>query len=983
MGLFSVQQKLLAVFTAIFLFYFSANAQTTIVFGKVTTVDKEPVDGAAIYLINTSLGASSDTEGKFQIDNIPIGRNQLVFSYLSFQSDTISIFLNPNQVLDLGTIVLSESINRLSEIEVSAQLQKGSENKAINLTKNSSKVITVVSSEAMGKLPDKNAAESVKRIAGAAVQNSKGEGAYISLRGTPLDWTATLVNGDRLPVADEENTSRIFEFEVFPSELIDYIVVSRTVTPDMEGDNIGGSINFLTKSSVEKRTLKVNCALGASILAQKPTGTLNFMWGDISKSKKFSYLINGSYFGRYYASQTSKLAFGSNYNHGLNRLELKDYDGTRNTMGANFACEYKVNEHVKIGSKIIFGSMLDDKWQRKTMYVWASGEGKSVRLQSIHGKLNRYLGGGEFFSELNYGKFSLAARLSSYHNQFNYGNVPYAKGDPRNGYYTMEFGLRSVFTFTDVDTVDLYGNEFTGATGQVPFPTKLIGDDNPYGRGDDYRNIQPRTTAVISPDSFEFKRAFSELNTTKETDPIVVQLDASYKFNDAIKLQAGAKFRWKFGSREISFHEWLYNITNQQSAEPIYMTSLNTEPFNERGGYLRQYGSPYKGTFMPFITKEQNSDFLDQYAYRLRELSMNEQNPAFREWVGSTYTYREYQSAAYVMGDFEIGKKISVITGIRMEHTDIHIESDTLSSVFALDTATSTIYYPAESRFTDIRYFAWLPTLNVNYAITNNMMLRAAVSRTYHRQNFAETKPGFAVIKYTDFEFIFGNPNLKPAYSYNFDLMYEYYWGNKGMFSLGTYYKFITDHIFATAQSDFDARTGIVFKSFSNAGKSWVWGAEINIQRKFDFIPKWGSGFGVSANATYSISRMQVPGRDAKQAMAEQTPLLFNVALFYEKYGINTRLALNYTGAYLKELNLASVKGIGLLHKNTDFDIFQGDNYSLDFQCSYDFLDHFSVYVEFNNLLDWPFTEYRGKKERPLRTEFYRQRGQVGFKYEL
>jgi TonB-dependent receptor len=213
--------------------------------------------------------------------------------------------------------------------------------------------------------------------------------------------------------------------------------------------------------------------------------------------------------------------------------------------------------------------------------------------------------------------------------------------------------------------------------------------------------------------------------------------------------------------------------------------------------------------------------------------------------------------------------------------------------------------------------------------------------------------------------------------------MYEYYWGNKGMFSLGTYYKFITDHIFATAQSDFDARTGIVFKSFSNAGKSWVWGAEINIQRKFDFIPKWGSGFGVSANATYSISRMQVPGRDAKQAMAEQTPLLFNVALFYEKYGINTRLALNYTGAYLKELNLASVKGIGLLHKNTDFDIFQGDNYSLDFQCSYDFLDHFSVYVEFNNLLDWPFTEYRGKKERPLRTEFYRQRGQVGFKYEL
>ncbi|MBK8659914.1 MAG: TonB-dependent receptor, partial [Bacteroidetes bacterium] len=303
---------------------------------------------------------------------------------------------------------------------------------------------------------------------------------------------------------------------------------------------------------------------------------------------------------------------------------------------------------------------------------------------------------------------------------------------------------------------------------------------------------------------------------------------------------------------------------------------------------------------------------------------MTERNPAFREWVGSTYTYREYQSMGYVMGDFKIASKFNIVTGLRLEHTDIQVESDTLSTKFALDTATGTIYYPSEKRFTDIKYLAWLPALNFNYSIRPDMMLRFAVSRTYHRQNFAETKPGFAVIKYTDFEFVFGNPNLKPAYSYNFDLMYELYWGNKGMFSIGTYYKYVIDHIFATAQADFDARTGIVFKSFTNAGKSWVWGAEVNLQRKFDFIPSWGSGFGVNANITYSISRMQVaPGREIKQAMAEQTPLLYNVALFYEKYGVNARIALNYTGAYLKELNLASVKGIGLIHKNTDFDIFR------------------------------------------------------------
>ncbi|HRG89380.1 MAG TPA: TonB-dependent receptor, partial [Chitinophagales bacterium] len=110
---------------------------------------------------------------------------------------------------------------------------------------------------------------------------------------------------------------------------------------------------------------------------------------------------------------------------------------------------------------------------------------------------------------------------------------------------------------------------------------------------------------------------------------------------------------------------------------------------------------------------------------------------------------------------------------------------------------------------------------------------------------------------------------------------------------------------------------------------------------------------------------------------------LYNIALFYEKYGVNARIALNYTGAYLKELNLASVKGIGLLHKDSSFDTYQGENYSLDFQLAYTFKKHFTVFMEANNLLDWPFYEYRGVKDRPLRVEYYRQRGQVGFKYEL
>jgi TonB-dependent receptor len=238
---------------------------------------------------------------------------------------------------------------------------------------------------------------------------------------------------------------------------------------------------------------------------------------------------------------------------------------------------------------------------------------------------------------------------------------------------------------------------------------------------------------------------------------------------------------------------------------------------------------------------------------------------------------------------------------------------------------------------------------------------------------------------------VVGNPNLKPAYSYNLDFIYEYYWGNKGMFSIGTYGKYIIDHIFMTVSSDTtqsfatDATAGFVTKSFKNAGNSWVWGVEADFKRKFDFLPRFLSGFGLSANITYSISRMYVPGRSKGQQMAEQTPLLYNVSLFYEKYGVNARIAMNYTGASLLELNLVSKPGGNgeLLHKDKSFDTFLGEIYSLDFQLSYDFLKHFSVYIEANNLLDSPYKEYRGDPNRPIRIEYYKPRGQIGFKYEL
>ncbi|HWB63889.1 MAG TPA: TonB-dependent receptor, partial [Chitinophagales bacterium] len=599
----------------------------------------------------------------------------------------------------------------------------------------------------------------------------------------------------------------------------------------------------------------------------------------------------------------------------------------------------------------------------------------TMNLQNIHGKLNRLLAGGDLEAEYKPSpRLRFYAHVSSFSNRFWYGNVPYNNNDPRNGYFTAEFSLKHPGYYKDASIIN---------TGGSPYLGKLLDLDDSTGHGDNYRNIQPQYSYAVAPDSFEFKRLFTEINNTFERNPIVAQLDGSYAITDRIKISAGAKFYWKYGERNISYHEWQFDKSTQTGAQQYLMTNLNLEPVNPNGGYLPEYGDPYSKILMPFLTRPQLTAMVSQFANRWFEYTMNEENVEYWLWVGSSYKYHEYTSSGYIMADATLFGCLNLTGGLRIENNSMYVTGDTLDTQPTIDYTTGYVYYKKQSRTIKNNTLAFLPSLNLTWNIKDNQNLRFAVSRTYHRQNFSEVKPGAAVINYSDFEFTFGNPNLKPTYSVNLDIAYEYFWGNKGMFEIGSYYKYITDHIFATTQADADPTTGIIYKSFQNAGKSWVWGVEAMFKRRFDFLPKFLSGFGVDANITYSLSRMQVPGRYKQQPLAEQTPLLYNVALFYEKYGVSARVALNYTGPFLKALNLAAVTGIGLVHKDDSYDVFMSENYSLDAQVAYSFKKHFMVYIELNNLVDSPYKEYRGDPNRPVRVEYYRQRGQIGFKYTL
>jgi TonB-dependent receptor len=948
----------------------------------------ERLTGVTVAIPALKKGVTTDAKGVFEIADVDTGRYEIELRYVGFITEKRWIQVGNHKTADLGTVELKKTGTALKEVVVNGGFKEGSASKAINMTKASNKVVTVVSSETIAKMPDKNAADAMQRVAGASVEKSKGEGNIVSLRGTPTDWTATLINGNRLPTANEGDASRIFDFSLFPSRLIDYIMVTRTITPDMEGDNIGGAINFLTRSAMKERTLELDVATGYSALARKPAAEVNFLYGDATKNQKFSFVVDGSYYTRVYAADAPVIAYGTNFNHSLARLELKKYTGQRQTFGINLAAEYRPSETFKIGTKLIHGRLTDDKWQQKTMYNWSDGSGARIRLQNIHGVLESRLYGGELNSEWKPSeKLTVTASAASYYNRFEYGNYPYGKGDNRNGYYTVEY-ISPLLEFTDKINTNFYGQAYdpNNAKDPNPYPYKFLDIDNPYHNGGDhYNNIQPKYQQLgmpgvgVNASEYYLSGAFADQNTSWESDPLILQLNGKYAVNSKITITAGAKYRMKEGERKLGYYEWRL-VPGVSKISLDNFQTMNMDPHND---YLKEWDSPYTGTFMPFLTRDQMRSFPTQYADSLNGIPMDTSNNNYQDWVGAQYKYRENVTAGYIMADAKLGEKVQLTGGLRLEHTYLHETSDTL-----VDDPYSTIGVKAEERLTTRNYIALLPALNMQYMPGRNDKIRAAVSRTFHRPNFQETKPGAPIWQRENFIRIYGNPNLKPSYSLNLDLMYEHYWGTKGMWSIGGYYKDVTDHIFVSSEADDNPfNAGVMNKTFLNADQSFVAGVEAAIERKFDFLPGILSGFGVNANLTWSYSEMQVPGRPQKQAMSEQAPLLYNVALFYEYNKLTSRLGLNYRGAYISDINLAAnpdpAAGGKPLHLDTDYDLFMGEMYSLDFQVSYAFSKHLSAYVELNNLTDAPYRTYVGRPERPLRTEYYRQKGMLGVKFKL
>lgn len=229
--------------------------------GKVIdAVTGEEIVGVTVSVKNSpQLYSVTGLDGSFNLDT-DAENAILVFDSIGYKTKEVSA--NGGEEL---VVSLDADIEFLNSAVVTGESHGRTEIAARNIEKNSVNVINVMSANAIQLSPDITVANVIKRMSGVTVErNSSGEGQYAILRGMDKRYNYTLVNGIKIPSPDNKN--RFVPLDIFPSEMLDRIEVSKSLTAEMEGDGIGGAVNLVMKDAPEKMEISANISTGYNAL---------------------------------------------------------------------------------------------------------------------------------------------------------------------------------------------------------------------------------------------------------------------------------------------------------------------------------------------------------------------------------------------------------------------------------------------------------------------------------------------------------------------------------------------------------------------------------------------------------------------------------------------------------------------------------------------------------------------------------------------
>ena len=903
--------------------------------GKVTDDQNLSLPGANIILERTNKGSVTNQLGDFILQAIPAGKYTVIVSYLGYNPLTKEIDLQDGQTLDLRFQMLPGTLEG-GEVIIFGDRLKG-QARALNQQKTNSNITNIVAADQIGRFPDANIGDAIKRIPGITMQNDQGEARNIIIRGMAPELNSVMINGERVPSAEGDN--RRVQMDLIPSDMIQTIEVNKSVLPNMDADAIGGAVNLVTRKAPNGLRVSGTAASGINLLTDKPIWTGGLIIGDRIANDKLGVILSGSYNNHNFGSDNyeAQWAETDNPDHPVvvNSFDLRKYDVQRVRRSGSLALDYEINKN----HSLVFN----------TIYNWRDDWENRYRFRVNRTELPFESGN---FTELSPNLFQLRGRTAI---QTKGGiDSDRVKNTRLEDQRVINTTLSGSHLFNKLKMT--WNGTYAKASENRPNERYITH----RGNADvilDIRDPFKVLTTLVNQDS-ELALGLNEIyesnnNTFEEDLNGRIDFSLPYASNKGL-LKFGGRVRSKYKERTDSYD--VYDPIVDLGAGGNNLGSL---PFSRQDERIFLNGPKYvPGRFV-------NKEFLGRLD--LKNESLFDFEDAFAEYITGNYQASETITAGYVMTDYQFNSKLSGIFGLRLENTNLEYRG------FELDEDEET--FSQSATVTD-NYSNFMPGAHFKYDINENRIVRFAWANTLARPNYFDLVP-FAIFSPDNQSLQRGNPNLVPTTSMNFDLMFENYYESVGVFTAGGFYKDVNNFIYQNTQLNVtDPQFGqlIELSRPENGGTANVYGFETSIQRQFDFLPGIWKGLGIFANYTYTDSRttgiQEREGDDLKLPGTARN--MFNASLSFETEKLVLRVSLNHASGYLDEVGGSNFE-----------DIYYDRQTFLDVNASYAITKNWRVFAEANNLTNQPLRYYQGIRERTAQEEFYNVRINFGVKFDL
>ena len=844
-----------------------------------------------------------------------------------------------------------------------------SEAAALQVQKNSDSLVSVVSSDAAGRLPDQNIAQATGRLPGVAVERDQGQARYISIRGAPNYWTTLSFDGINV-VSPEGRDAR---FDSIPSAIAAQIIVSKAVTPDMPGETVSGNVNVITRSAFDYDGFHFagKAGYGIAELGNRPQyeGSAVVSTRVPAGEGEIGVLVSGSYYQRAMITDNFETDYervsqdqrpGSLGRFWAQETENKLYRLTRRNWSLSGRLDWKPNADNTISLRSIFTTFTDDEMRDNFRFDLDDRQGDLVASTDAcgitvnptptnTGYADVCIGNTPFQGTI-YGidirqRSTLRAFEQSIFTNTIEGTHEFGDGWKFNwlGNYTESKDDRSVVGETTWDSPSTrtlrptvaYDFSDPSLARLRLFTTVQLSSPTRYEAGTPVTDIEGFTRPLGS------MSVLDAVDTTKAyTAKFVVSRETEFLGGDAV-LKAG----FQFDQRTKTVDESNIALNNAAQFATIGISTTYS-------GF--SLDTPFKGTIpLGYTFRYFDADKMRAASEAARN------NFTFTPALGNIYDVQEEVMAAYLMGTvrYDWG---SAVGGARIERV-----KNRGTAVATVGTVTG----PVTAENTGTLVF---PSMHLNFDVDTDKKLRIGFTSGAARADYDQLRPN-VVVDDSNQRISGGNPGVKPERSYGVDAYYEHYVQPQGYFMVGAFYKKVEDVLY-TSRSTFGSnaldsngvdRSAYAFSGITNGGSGSVRGVEAAAQFQLEpyvsdlGLPDWMGGFGITANATYNDSEVTKPAildaagvtisPERKVPLPGTSEVVYNVGAYYEKYGLSLRLQYQNRTAWADGFadNLDSAG-----------DTYWAEDDELDFSARYEISNGIEIYFDAANLLNNPGRRY-------------------------